>query len=139
MSPSTVFAIAQIAPLPFWFALLFPSSRLARWLAFVPLFVLAGCVAYGFALVQAPAGGSTFADVIHFFSSEWGAVVLWLHVVVADYLVGVWIARDARRLGVSSWVVAPLLGLTLFFAPIGVGAWVLLRGVWKRQWRLDIG
>lgn len=138
MAPSTLFAIAQIAPLPFWLSLLFPSWRIARWLAFVPVFALSGCLSYAFALLQAPTGGSTFSDVLRFFSSEWGGVVVWLHLVVADYLAGVWIARDARRLGVSAWVVAPILGLTLFFAPLGIAAWLLLRGVWKRQWRLDL-
>lgn len=139
MSPSTVFAIAQVAPLPFWLALLFPSWRFARWVAFVPLVVLAGCLTWAWALVQAPPGGSTFADVLRFFSSEWGAVTVWLHVVVVDYLAGVFIARDARRLGASAWLVAPVLVVTLFFAPLGVAAWLLLRGVWKRVWRLDVG
>lgn len=138
MSPSTVFAIVQVAPLPFWLALLFPSWRVARWVAFVPFFVLACCVTYAWALVQAPPGGSTFADVLRFFSSEWGAVTVWLHVVVVDFLAGVFIARDGRRLGVSAWAMAPLLLVTLFFAPLGVLSWLLVRGVWKRQWRLDV-
>lgn len=125
--------------MPFWLALMFPSWRLARWVAFVPLFVLAGCLTYAWALVQAPPGGSTFADVLRFFSGEWGAVTVWLHVVVVDFLAGVFVARDGRRLGVSAWVMAPVLVVTLFFAPLGVAAWLLLRGVWKREWRLDVG
>lgn len=138
MSPSTVFAIAQVAPLPFWIALMFPSWRFARRFAVFPWFILIGCFVYAWALVQAPPGGSSFIDVLRFFSSEWGALTVWLHVVVADYLVGTWVACDARRLGVSGWVVGPVLGLTLFFAPIGLAAWILMRGVWKREWRLDV-
>lgn len=139
MTPSTVFAIVQVAPLPFWLALMFPASRLARWVAFAPLFLLASCLTYAWALVQAPAGGSTFSDVLRFFSSEWGAVTLWLHVVVVDFLAGVFIARDGRRLGASPWLVGPVLVVTLFFAPIGLAAWLLLRGAWKGEWRLDRG
>jgi GNAT superfamily N-acetyltransferase len=116
-----------------------PLVPFARWVAFAPFFVLMCCLAYAWALVQAPSAGSTFADVLRFFSSEWGAVTVWLHVVVVDFFAGVFVARDARRLGVSAWLVAPLLVVTLFFAPLGVAAWLLLRGVWKREWRLDVG
>jgi len=137
MSPMTVFVLAQVAPLPFWISLLFPTWRVARWVAFGPWFIVLGGAAYGWALGQAPSGGSSFADVLRFFSSEWGALTVWFHLVVVDFLAGAWVARDAQRLGVRAWVVAPVLGLTLFFAPLGLVLWLVVRGVWKGVWRLD--
>ncbi|MCU0695819.1 MAG: ABA4-like family protein [Myxococcaceae bacterium] len=133
----TLFAIAQVAPLPFWVALLFPTWRPARWFAFTPVFTLLGATAYGWALWQAPSGGSTFADLVQFFSSDWGALTVWLHAVVVDFLAGVWIAQDARRLGISRWASGPVLALTLFFAPLGLAGWFLVRTAWKGAWRLD--
>lgn len=47
------------------------------------------------------------------------ALVVWVHVLVFDLFVGSHILLDARRRGVSHWVVAPCLVFTLLVGPLG--------------------
>lgn len=131
MTAHTLFSLSQVAPLPFWLLLLALPHRRGTQLASAA-FLVAFAAAYGVTLFLAPQGGGTFEAFRTFLGSEWGAVTLWLHALSLDFLAGCWIAWDARRLGVSRWLAAPMLVLTLFFGPIGVLGWLVLRLAMRR-------
>lgn len=62
------------------------------------------------------------------FASRGAIVVGWTHYLAFDLFVGLWIARDADTRGVGRLVQAPILFATFMAGPIGLLAWLLLRG-----------
>ncbi len=57
----------------------------------------------------------------------------WVHYLAFDLFTGSWEARDAVRLGISRWLVAPCLVLTFLFGPVGLALYLLLRLVLRRE------
>ncbi|RII20768.1 hypothetical protein DSC45_02890 [Streptomyces sp. YIM 130001] len=49
-----------------------------------------------------------------------GASAIWAQIIAWDLLVGQWMYREARRLGLSALVMGPLLVLTILLSPIGL-------------------
>ena len=73
------------------------------------------------------AGFSSLAQVSILFSSPYALLAGWIHYLAFDLFTGAWEARDAKRVGISQWLVAPCLLLTFFFGPIGLAAYLLLK------------
>ncbi|KAJ9512113.1 hypothetical protein QJQ45_012728 [Haematococcus lacustris] len=110
------------------------------WLqAAVLLTSLAFCGLYGALIVplmmQSGMDGfkamTSLAGVVKMFQSPTLVLAGWIHYVVGDLWVGRWIAIDARKRRMPYLLVAPLLALTLLLAPVGLGAYLLVRGVFK--------
>jgi hypothetical protein len=57
----------------------------------------------------------------------------WIHYLAFDLFTGAWEARDARRLRISRWLVAPCLLLTFLFGPLGLGLYLLLRAGLRKK------
>jgi hypothetical protein len=127
---------------PWLLLLLAPKARATRLLVhsgapavlLVPLYI--ACIFFD---PRGPSGGSfwSVAGVQAIFASPRTAVGCWIHYLIFDLLVGAWIARDARRLAVPHVVAAPCMLVTLFFGPVGYGAWLVLRAFACRRFRLD--
>jgi hypothetical protein len=66
------------------------------------------------------------------FMSDGGIVLGWTHYLAFDLFTGLWIARDADRRGVSRGAQLPFLFATLMAGPIGLGAWLAARKLWRR-------
>ena len=63
-----------------------------------------------------------------------GVIVLgWTHYLAFDLFVGLWIARDADTRGVGRLVQLPFLFATFMAGPIGLLAWLALRGSLGRR------
>jgi hypothetical protein len=62
------------------------------------------------------------------FGSDGGIVIGWTHYLAFDLFVGLWIGRDADAKGFSRLVQAPILVATFLAGPIGLLAWLALRG-----------
>jgi hypothetical protein len=56
-----------------------------------------------------------------------GAGAVWAQVIAWDLLLGQWMYREARRLGIHPWVMGPLLVLTILLSPIGLLVFLVLR------------
>jgi len=56
-----------------------------------------------------------------------GATVAWLHFLAFDLFVGRWIYLDGRERGITSWVMAPVLFLTLMLGPCGFLLYLIAR------------
>ena len=61
------------------------------------------------------------------FRSEGAIVVGWTHYLALDLLAGLWIARDADRLGAGRLLQVPYLLATFMAGPAGVFAWLVTR------------
>ncbi|MFI9250385.1 ABA4-like family protein [Streptomyces sp. NPDC053069] len=62
-----------------------------------------------------------------------GAGAIWSQVIAWDLLIGQWMYREARRLGMSALLMGPLLVLTILLSPFGLLLFLGLRAA--RSWR----
>jgi hypothetical protein len=63
------------------------------------------------------------------FTVEMALVAAWSHYIVFDLFVGAWEARDAQRVGMNHLLLVPCLVLTLLVGPIGLLAYIMIRGL----------
>lgn len=132
MSPTTLFQIANLLPLPVWAIwIVAPRSRSARALARStwPWMLLAllytGLVA--FTLLEHgldPRAFSTLAGVMKLFAQPWVALAGWVHYLCFDLFVARWIMSDAPDAG---YRLAPILLLTFLFGPAGLLCYLAVR------------
>src|ERR1700760_4760017 len=136
MPPELIFAIANNGILIFWLLLIVAP----RWRVIglgapsvaVPL-VLGRAYLWLFTRVWLGGEGApatsyfTLRGVMALFDSPTGAVMGWIHYLVFDLFVGAWEARDAARRGISHWMLAPCLIVTLMAGPIGLALYLVLR------------
>jgi hypothetical protein len=57
----------------------------------------------------------------------------WIHYLAFDLFVGSWEVRDARRVGVHHLLVIPCLVFTFMMGPVGLLAYLVLRGLLTRN------
>jgi hypothetical protein len=85
-------------------------------------------------------GFATLDALVRTFSAKEAVVAGWAHYIVFDLFVGAWIARDAQRVGINPFIVAPTLLLTFVVGPIGLLSYLMLRGLTGRGgWSLFEG
>ncbi|MFI1396637.1 ABA4-like family protein [Streptomyces sp. NPDC020681] len=61
-----------------------------------------------------------------------GAGAIWAQVIAWDLLLGQWMFLEARRLGISPWVMSPLLVFTILFSPFAFPLFLVLRAAKAR-------
>lgn len=96
--------------------------------ALLCLVYLAGMVSM---LAAEGLGAGNFASIIGIrtlFESDASLVIGWTHYLAFDLFVGQWIAREADMRGFSRLAQLPFLFATLMAGPIGLLAWLALRG-----------
>ncbi len=139
MSWETMFALTNGWAIAGWIALAFlpRGPKLLSLILYVGVFLLG--LAYAVMLAGLLSGGfdaggtrtatdfTTLAGVMALFDTKGGAVVGWTHYLAFDLFVGMWIARDADQKGFGRVVQLPFLLLTLFFGPVGLLAWLVVR------------
>ncbi len=142
MTAEQLFTLCTYTVLPGW-ALLILLPRW-RWSArlICPVIVpslLAGL--YVWLLIwQAPqieGGFDSLPGVARLFKNPYALLAGWIHYLAFDLFIGSWEVRNAQRLRVSHWLVAPCLLLTLLFGPAGLLLYLGLRGLAKRRFALD--
>jgi apolipoprotein N-acyltransferase len=122
----TLFKLGSLAVLPFWALMIFlPRWRVTKRLMSSPLVCAAPAVIYAalviprFAEVWQAILSPELSGVAALLGSPVGATIAWLHFLAFDLFVGRWIYLDGRERGVSGWVMAPVLFLTLMLGPCG--------------------
>ncbi len=137
MTLEQLFSLAGTVVLPVWLLLIFaPRWRWTQRLATFAVPLLLGALYIGLlahAKTPAGAGFRTLAQVAALFSAPEALLAGWVHYLVFDLFTGAWEARDAARLGISRWAVAPCLVLTFLLGPVGLGAYLLLRLALRRE------
>ncbi|CAM5363030.1 ABA4-like family protein [Streptomyces aurantiogriseus] len=66
-----------------------------------------------------------------------GAGAVWAQVIAWDLLLGQWMYREARRLGISALLMGPLLVLTILLSPFGLLVFLGLRAARSRRTTRD--
>ncbi len=60
------------------------------------------------------------ATIAEMLGTPAGATVGWIHFLAFDLFVGRWVYLDGRGLGLSAWIVSPILLMVLMFGPLGL-------------------
>lgn len=143
MTPDLAFTICNAAVIPAW--LMLAAAPRAEWThrlvhsALIPL-ILAIVYMTAFALNSDSPEGSGFSSlhgVMQLFTAPYAVLAGWVHYLVFDLFVGSWEVRDAARRGIPHWMVVPCLFFTLMLGPVGLMAYLLLRGIRTGVWRLQ--
>ncbi|MEU9705894.1 ABA4-like family protein [Streptomyces sp. NPDC047981] len=58
-----------------------------------------------------------------------GAGAVWAQIIAWDLLIGQWMYREARDLGLSPWLMGPLLILTVLLSPFALLVFLAVRAV----------
>ncbi len=133
MSPDLLFRICGLLAQIGWILLILFGRK--RWVSaaisglVIP--ALIGIV-YMYAVVghwhEHQGGFSSLAQVQLLFTNRWLVLAGWVHYLAFDLFLGSWETRDAKRVGISHWLVIPCLVLTFLFGPIGFLLYLVLKG-----------
>ena len=137
-----MFYACNYGVVPLWLLLVFaPRAEVTRLVvhSVAPALMLGACYA---AILFSDRAGSpdgsffTLDGIAAIFTSRQTVAAAWIHYLVFDLFVGAWEVRDAERVGIPHWAVVPCLVATLLVGPVGLLAYALMRGIWKRRWAL---
>jgi hypothetical protein len=137
ISPSTMYLALNLGVTPFWALLIFmPRAQITDTLVHSMMMPLILGVTYAWLLATAlslpapeGAGFSSLEGLMKLFTVEMALVAAWSHYIVFDLFVGAWEARDAQRVGMNHLLLAPCLLLTFLVGPIGLLAYIMIRGL----------
>ncbi len=139
ITPDTLFMVLNFSVLPFWLLLIVaPVFKLTDTLVHsVAVPIILG-VTYAWLLATALFGGIPLPEgagfdsldgLMKLFSVKEALLAGWAHYLVFDLFVGAWQARDAQRIGLNHFILIPCLLLTFLVGPIGLLAYLLIRGL----------
>jgi hypothetical protein len=146
MVMETWFSLGNLLVLPFWLLMIaLPHWRWTRRLLESPWIVAAPAVIY--ALLVLPRIGTIWPSVSNpelpaiaaLLGSPAGATIGWMHFLAFDLFVGRWAYLDSRQHGISAWLMAPVLFLTLMLGPVGLLSYLGLRAAAQRWQRRSAG
>jgi hypothetical protein len=78
-------------------------------------------------------GFDTLANVKVLFSSDQAVLAGWIHYLVFDLFVGMWICHDSDVRGINRWILLPCLLLTFLLGPTGLLLYFLVRVGYLRK------
>ena len=137
MNPDLLFKLANNAALIGWISLVFLPRW--RWSArlIAPVLIPALLAAlYSFLVMtqfgHSPGGFSSLMSVTLLFQNQSMLLAGWVHYLAFDLFVGSWEVRDAQRIGIAHYLVAPCLAMTFLFGPAGWLLYVLIRSLARR-------
>jgi hypothetical protein len=137
MTPDVLFRIANNVALPGWLGLVFLPRW--RWTArlvgpvLIPLLLSGIYAAVVVTEFRCGGGFSSLSSVALLFQNRYMLLAGWVHYLAFDLFIGSWEVRDAQRIGIAHYLVAPCLLLTFLFGPAGWLLYILLRSVATRS------
>ncbi|MEU9095363.1 ABA4-like family protein [Streptomyces sp. NPDC087901] len=137
-----LFEISFVLAAPFWLLMIFlPGRPVTARVAASPFTVLPVLAVYlAMALPVLPelwtAVSSPDIDTFRELTAlSNGAGAVWAQVIAWDLLLGQWMFLESRRLGITPYVMGPLLVLTILLSPFGLLVFLALRAVRQRGTR----
>lgn len=82
-------------------------------------------------------GFDTLENVKLLFSKDEAVLAGWIHYLVFDLFVGMWICHDADKRGINRWVLLPCLLLTFMLGPAGLLLYILIRMIYLKKFPQD--
>jgi hypothetical protein len=132
----TIFSLSNLLVMPFWLLMIaLPHWRWTRRIMQSPLVSAAPALLYlALALprlgeVLAVVSSPTLTGIAAVLGTPVGATLAWAHFLAFDLFVGRWVYLDSRERGISAWIMAPVLFLTLMLGPIGFLSYLAVRAL----------
>lgn len=82
-------------------------------------------------------GFDTLTNVKILFSNDEAVLAGWIHYLVFDLFVGMWICHDADKRGINRWILLPCLLLTFMLGPVGLLLYFLVRVIYLKKFPQD--
>jgi hypothetical protein len=121
---------------PFWaLMILAPSWRwtakimASPWVPLVPLVCYFGLALPHFSALWRAVSRPDLGVLQALLATPYGAGIVWAHLIAFDLFIARWMYFEARQHRISSWVVSPILVLTIFLSPFGLVAFLVARSV----------
>jgi hypothetical protein len=112
--------------MPFWLLMvLLPTWRWTRRLIASPWIAAPAALLYAILIIPMMASAlpalmnPELANIATLLGTPAGATAGWIHFLAFDLFVGRWVYLDGRSLGLSAWLVSPILLVVLMFGPLG--------------------
>jgi hypothetical protein len=127
MNFDLVFQLSSLLVMPFWLLMVFlPTWRWTQRIIVSPWIAAPAALLYALLIVPMMAAAlpalmnPELANISSLLGTPEGATVGWIHFLAFDLFVGRWVYLDGRRLGLSAWLVSPILLAVLMFGPLGL-------------------
>jgi hypothetical protein len=138
MNLEAIFSFCSTLALVSWLVLFVFYDRdwVYRVLFSVPIILLG--IIYVFFIAQgmgadSEGGFGSLAEVALLFKKDEALLAGWIHYLAFDLFAGMWEAYDAKRLGISRWLLLPCLILTFMLGPTGLLLYFIIRAVKQRS------
>ena len=139
MTPTEVFSLANILAFMMWIPMIvFPKWKVTRSLIdfkVIPIFL---AVLYVFYIVQSILNGpamdfGSLQAIMHMFTIEEAVLAGWLHYLVFDMLVGMWMLDQNKTLKIHQAIMTPCLLATFMMGPVGFLIFMGIRKIASRK------
>ena len=133
MTPTTVFALANMLALPMWVLMIFlPKWKVTQFLMRFRIIPLLLAFIYAVYIMQALITGGmmdfgTLDSVMALFKSEIAVLAGWVHYLAFDLLVGIWLLEQNKKIGLHQILMGLCLLGTFIFGPIGFLLFMILK------------
>jgi hypothetical protein len=139
MIPTEVFSIANMITIPLWILMIFLSKwKVTRFLIDFKVIPLALAFIYAIYIFQAiQIGGmmdfGSLKSVMALFTEENAVLAGWVHYLVFDLLIGMWMLDQNKKLRINQLIMAPCLFLTFMLGPIGFLLFMIIKTIKQKQ------
>ncbi|ONI92362.1 hypothetical protein ALI22I_04275 [Saccharothrix sp. ALI-22-I] len=134
-----LFQITFWLTVPFWGLMIFaPTSPLTTRITSSPLIAVPPLIVYTILVAAhlpelwATMSSPDLGTLREFLGTPWGASAIWAQVIAWDLLIGAWMHREGRRLGLHPLLMGPLLAFTIILSPFGFGLFLAIRAFCDR-------
>lgn len=144
MIPSDIFSAANIMAFAMWFLLIIlPNWKATRFLINYKVIPICLSLVYAFYIIESLLSGpamdfGSLEAVMQLFTVENAVLAGWLHYLVFDMLVGMWMLEQNKSLKIHPAIMAPILVATFMMAPIGFLLFMGIRAFNKQKVRLQV-
>jgi hypothetical protein len=144
MTPSDIFSAANIMAFAMWFLLIIlPNWKATRFLINYKVIPICLSLVYAFYIIESLLSGpamdfGSLEAVMQLFTVENAVLAGWLHYLVFDMLVGMWMLEQNKSLKIHPAIMAPILVATFMMAPIGFLLFMGIRAFNKQKVRLQV-
>lgn len=142
MNLELIFSIVNSLALACWILLfVFFQKRWVYQLLFSGVFV-AMAIVYVIFIFKGLGGDSqggfdSLANVKLLFTNDEAVLAGWIHYLVFDLFVGMWICQDTAKTGINRWLLLPCLFFTFMLGPAGLLLYSIIRVVYLRKFPQD--
>jgi hypothetical protein len=139
MIPTEVFSIANMITIPMWMLMIFLSKwKVTRFLIDFKVIPLALAFIYAIYIFRAiQIGGmmdfGSLKSVMALFTEENAVLAGWVHYLVFDLLIGMWMLDQNKKLRINQLTMAPCLFLTFMLGPIGFLLFMIIKTIKQKQ------